>query len=174
MRISPIDIRSHRFGHRLRGLDPTEVYAFLETVVADLEDLLRESTELRRENERLTRELAGYQGRERTIQETLTTAQGVVAQLKQTALKEAEVLVGEAEIRAEKLLQTAEGQRGAVSGEIADLRKMRDRLSIDLRNTLYGYLKLLDPADERELEPVRRAAHPPHAPHLPRRPAAEG
>jgi len=155
MRLSPIEIRQHRFSHRLRGLDPVEVKAFLETVVVDFEQVLRENAELLRENERLARELAVYKGREQTIQETLTTAQGVVQQLKQTAMKEAEVLIGEAEVRAEKLLKEAEVTRGHLHGEITDLRQARERLSIELRNTLMGYLKLLEPTEHGDLPTAR-------------------
>ena len=152
MRLSPIEIRQHRFSYRLRGLDPTEVRAFLETVVADFEQVVRENAEMRRDNERLKRDLGLYQGREQTIQETLTTAQGVMAQLKQTALKEAEILVSEAEVRAEKVLKDAELRRGRLHGEISDLKQTRERLAIELRNTLMGYLKLLDPVDRSALE----------------------
>ncbi len=156
MRLSPIEIRQHRFSHKLRGLDPVEVQTFLETVVVDFEQILRENAELQRENERLARELSVYQGREQTIQDTLTTAQGVVQQLKQTAMKEAEVLVGEAEVRAERILKDAESARGQLSGEIADLRQARERLAIELRNTLMGYLKLLEPAEHGDLPGSRR------------------
>ena len=104
MRLTPIEIRQHRFNVRLRGFDAHEVEAFLETVVSDFEDVVRENAQLRREIERLARELQAYQGRERNIQETLTTAQGIVEELKRTAMKEAEVLVSEAKLRGEKLL----------------------------------------------------------------------
>jgi cell division initiation protein len=147
MRLTPIEIRQHRFAYRLRGLDPYEVYAFLETMIADFEAVVRENAELRRDQERLLRDLATYQGREQTIQETLTTAQGVVEQLKRTALKEAEVLIGEAEVRAERLLKEAEVRRSLVQSEIADLRLMRERLQFDLRRTLEGYLKLIEPLE---------------------------
>jgi cell division initiation protein len=144
MRLTPIDIRQHRFSVRLRGFDTQEVESFLETVVADFEDVVRENASLRRDVERMGRELEKYQTREATIQETLTTAQGVVDQLKRTAMKEAEVMIGEAEVRAEKLVQEAEARRGDLSGEISQLKRMRERLTYDLRNTLNGYLKLVD------------------------------
>lgn len=152
MRLTPIEIRQHRFSYRMRGLDPGEVRDFLEAVVADFEQVVRENAELRRETERLSRELAAYQGREQTIQDTLTTAQGVVQHLKQTALKEAEVIVGEAEVRAEKLIEQAEAQRNDLLGEITDLRQMRVRLAVDLRKTLEGYLKMLVTLDLTESE----------------------
>jgi cell division initiation protein len=145
MRLTPIEIRQHRFAYRLRGLDAHEVQAFLETVIADFEEIVRENAELRRELERLHADLEAYQGREQTIQQTLTTAQGVVEQLKRTAMKEAEVLIGEAEVRAERILKEAEARRSQLQGEISDLRLMRERCQFDLRKTLEGYLRAIQP-----------------------------
>ena len=144
MRLTPVEIRRHPFGSRWRGLDPTEVYAFLETVVADFEEVVRENAQLRREAERLARELDGFRSRERTLQDTLTTAQTVVEQLKRTAVKEAEVTVGEAELRAQSLLRDAEERRSEVAREITQLRQLHERVELDVRRTLEGYLKMLD------------------------------
>lgn len=157
MRLSPIEIRQHRFSYRLRGLDADEVRAFLETLVADFDQVVRENAELRREGERVARELAAYQSREQLIQDTLTTAQGVVKQLKQTAMKEAEVLVSEAEVRAEKVLKEAETRRADLTTEIADLKQMRERVAIELRNVLNGYLRFVEPIEQVDARPARPA-----------------
>ena len=157
MRLSPIEIRQHRFSYRFRGLDADEVRAFLETLVADFDQVVRENAELRREGERVARELASYQSREQLIQDTLTTAQGVVKQLKQTAMKEAEVLVSEAEVRAEKVLKEAETRRADLITEIGDLKQMRERVALELRNVLNGYLRFVEPIDPSETRPARAA-----------------
>jgi cell division initiation protein len=152
MRLSPLQIRQYRFNRRLRGFDPKEVEVFLESVVADLEEVVRENAALRREIEKLARELEGYRGRERTIQETLTTAQSVVEELRRTAVKESEVLVSTAELRAEQILRRSEEQRAEVDREIAELRHVRARVQADVRKTLEGYVSLVDGlarADER-------------------------
>ena len=49
MRLSPIEIRQHRFNYRFRGLDAHEVHAFLETLVGDFDQLVREHNRLRAE-----------------------------------------------------------------------------------------------------------------------------
>lgn len=144
MRLTPIEIRQHRFSTRLRGFDPREVEVFLEAVVADYEAVVRENAQLRQETERLVKELEGFRGRERTIQETLTTAQAVVDELKHTALKEAEVKVSGAELEAERLLRDADRKRVELHQEIRELRQLRDRAEADLRRTLEGYLSLID------------------------------
>jgi len=159
MRLTPIEIRQHRFNVRLRGFDRDEVDAFLETVVADFEELVRENAQLRREAERLTREVDALRGREKMIQETLTTAQGVVDQLKRTAIKESETILVDAELRAEKLMTEARQRRADLSQEIAELRHTRTRLDSDLRKTLDGYARLIDAfQDAREARTQTPAA----------------
>ncbi len=144
MRLTPIEIRQHRFSSRLLGYDRDEVDAFLETVVADCEELVRENAQLRRDSERLARELDSFRGREKMIQDTLTTAQGAVDQLRRTAVKESEALLVEAEMRAEKTLEEARQRRAELTHEIAELRHTRARLDTDLRKTLDGYRRLID------------------------------
>jgi len=153
MRLTPLEIRQHKFGSQMRGFDRSEVSAFLETVVADFEDVVRENAQLRREAERLARELDAYRSREKTIQDTLTTAQTVVEQLKRTAIKESESIVIDAELRAEKLLAEAREERALLASEIREQRHMRQRLEADLRRTLESYGKLIDafaPTDRPE------------------------
>ena len=147
MRLTPIEIRSHRFNSRMRGYDGAEVDAFIETVVSDFEEVVRENARLRRESERLARELETHRSREKTIQDTLTTAQEVVDQLRRTAVKEAEVMVGEAELRSEKMLQESRARMSDLETQIAELRHLRGRLSTDLRSTLEGYLSRIEAYD---------------------------
>jgi cell division initiation protein len=151
MRLSPLQIRQYRFNTRFRGFDPREVEVFLESVVADLEEVVRENAALRREIEKLSREVESYRGRERTIQETLTTAQSVVDELRRTAVKESEVMVSTAELRAEQILRRSEEQRAGIDREICDLRQLRARVEADLTRTLESYLSLVrDLANARD------------------------
>jgi cell division initiation protein len=144
MRLTPLEIRQHKFGSQMRGFDRGEVSSFLDTVVADFEDVVRENAQLRRESERLARELDAYRSREKTIQDTLTTAQTLVEQLKRTAIKESESIVIDAELRAEKLLAEAREQRAVLANEIREHKHLRQRLEADLRRTLESYGKLID------------------------------
>jgi cell division initiation protein len=148
MRLTPIEIRRHEFSRRWRGLDPDEVHAFLETVVADFEEVVRENAQLRREAERLARDLDGFRSRERTLQDTLTTAQTVSDQLRRTAIKEAEVKVSEAEVQAESLLRDAEVRRSDVIREISELRQLSERVELEVRRNLESYLRMLDSLKE--------------------------
>ncbi len=144
MRLTPIEIRQHRFHTRLRGFDIEEVKTFLDVVVGDFEEIVRENAQLRREAEKLARELDTFRGREKTIQETLTTVQTVVDQLRRTAIKESEVLVAEAELQAERLMRETHEERSKVLHEITEMRHARNQLENDLSRTLEGYTSLVE------------------------------
>ncbi|MEE2703146.1 MAG: DivIVA domain-containing protein [Myxococcota bacterium] len=175
MRIAPVEIKQHRFSRRVRGFDPDEVEAFLDAVVADFEEVVRENAQLRREAERSSREIETYRARERTIQDTLTTAQEVVEGLKRTAIRESEVIVGQAEGRADKLLEEAELRRADLTAEVAELRQLRKRVENDLRRTLEGYLGMIDAFQEaRTSQPqnqsqIQSRAPRPNRPNRPNR-----
>ena len=52
MRMTPLDVQSHQFAHRLRGYDPDEVKAFLRIVSEDYEGLVHETDS---QNDRIRR-----------------------------------------------------------------------------------------------------------------------
>jgi cell division initiation protein len=183
MRLNPVEIRRHRFHTRLRGFDPEEVNAFLEAVVTDFEAVVRENSHLRREAEQLAREVEHLRGREQTIQETLMTAQQVVEQLKHTAIKESEVIVSEAQIQAEKCLLESEARRTDLQREIGELRQIRDRAEVEVRQGLEGYLSMFEAFRQARLaretrngndadRTLQQVAAPP--PSLPAQPASTG
>ena len=103
MRITPLDIRNHAFQQRLRGYEREEVDAFMRMVSEDYESLLRENQTLREKLARAATRIEDLASTEGILKETLTTAQKLGDDLQRTATKEAEILIGEAEIKGEKV-----------------------------------------------------------------------
>ena len=171
MRLTPIEIRQHRFRKRFRGFGSGEVEAFLEAVVSDFEEIVRENAKLRGEVDRIGQELQTYRNREQSIQETLTTAQKVADQLKRTAAKESEVMVSEAQLRGERFLHEIEGRRSEVAQEITELSHVRERAEADLRRTLEGYLRLIKAYREARAAAPPPPAGGPRSPAPPRQPS---
>ncbi|ROT31797.1 DivIVA domain-containing protein [Micromonospora sp. HM5-17] len=62
-RIRPYQIRAKTFGHRRRGLDPDEVYAYLHQVADELDRVLREESIAHTEAERIRQGLRQWQTR---------------------------------------------------------------------------------------------------------------
>ncbi|MEE8474250.1 MAG: DivIVA domain-containing protein [Myxococcota bacterium] len=152
MRITPLDIRKHGFPRRISGYDREEVNTFLGMVAEDYEGLLREVDALRQQVIRLEVKVDELSSNEAILQSTLTTAQRLSDDLKQTATTEAEVMIGQAEIRGEKILDAAHRRAAQLSADIREMKNLRCRMAAEVRATIQTHLSLLeglanDPSD---------------------------
>jgi cell division initiation protein len=144
MRISPLDIRQQQFTVRLfRGFDQTEVDAFLDDVAEDYEAVLKENTLLKEQLATLEDRSRGLAEREKALQETLVTTQRLVEEMKAAGRREADLLIREAELRGEKVVEAARSEEAKIRGELQTLRRMRRQLIEDLRTTLESYYRLM-------------------------------
>jgi cell division initiation protein len=152
MRITPLDVRNHPFRKRLSGYDREEVDAFLQMVAEDYEGLVREAEGLREQVIKLEVRVEDLAANEAVLRDTLTTAQKLTEDLKRTAVKEAEVIVGEAEIKGEKVLAAAHRRAAKLADEIREMKSLRMRLSESVRAAIETHMSLLDSlsADEPE------------------------
>jgi cell division initiation protein len=148
MHITPLDVRNHRFSRRFSGFDPSEVESFLQLISEDYEALLRESEDQSERVRHLEQRVEQLVGDERLLKETLVSAQAMTAELREAAIKESEVLVGEAEVKAEKILDASHRRAARLSEEIREMRSLRNRLAEALRSTIATHLKLVDSITE--------------------------
>ncbi len=144
MRFTPLDIQNHRFGTRLRGYDPAEVDSFMRMVAEDFEAAVREAETLRERVRDLETRVEELSSQERTLRDTLVTAQSLSEDLKRTAMKEAEVTISEAEVKGEKILNAAHRRVARLSEEIRELTMLRTRLATAVRSAIETHLALLD------------------------------
>jgi len=152
MRITPLDIQQKQFPYKFRGFDDEEVYAFLEIIREEMEDLLRENASLRENVIRLENQIKEYKDMETTLRETLVTAQQMVEDYKSNARKEAELLIKEAELRGDATLKEAQEKVIKIHEDIVDLKGIRRHFKEELRRLIEGHLKMLEYDKEREEE----------------------
>lgn len=144
MRLTPLDIQNHRFSSRLRGVDPAEVESFLHLLSEDYEALLKERDALSSQAHQLESRVEELSRNEKTLQQTLVTAQTLSEDLKKSAMKEAEVMLGQAEVKAEKILGASHRRAAQLAEEIRELKAIRTRVGAALRQTLESHLQLVD------------------------------
>ncbi|MBW2426193.1 MAG: DivIVA domain-containing protein [Deltaproteobacteria bacterium] len=82
MRMTPLDVQSHRFAHRLRGYDPDEVDAFLRMVSEDYEGLVRENDAQGDRIRRLERRVEELSAQEDLLKETLISAKSMIEEMR--------------------------------------------------------------------------------------------
>jgi cell division initiation protein len=155
LRITPLDIRNHPFGKKVRGYDPEEVDAFLAMVAEDYEAVVRESETLRKQLAKLEARVEECTANESVLQETLTTAHKLSEDLKRTAMKEAEAMIGQAEIRGEKILDAAHRRVARLEEDIREMKGLRGRISNTVRATIETHLALLDGLSQDTPEEIR-------------------
>ncbi|ABA87875.1 cell division protein DivIVA, putative [Syntrophotalea carbinolica DSM 2380] len=144
MSITPIDIQQHRFKTRPLGYDKSGVDSFLEQVADELERFHLEVQKLKEELSRTRDSLDEMKQREVTLKETLLTAQRMTDELKANASKEAEIIVAEAELKGEKIVQEARNRHMDLLSEIQELRRQKVSFESGLRAVVESHMRLLD------------------------------
>jgi cell division initiation protein len=152
MRITPLDIQQKQFPMKFRGFDIEEVYAFLEVVREEMEDLLRENALLKEQVQRTENQIKEYRDMETTLRETLITAQQMVEDYKTNARKEAELLIREAELKGDVILKEAQEKVVKIHEDIVDLRGIRRHFKEEVKRLIESHLRMIDFDREREGE----------------------
>ncbi len=150
MRITPLDIQQKQFPIKFRGFDVEEVYAFLEIVREEMEEILRENASLKEQIRRTENQVKEFRDMEATMRETLITAQQMVEEYKQNARKEAELLVKDAEMKSEAIIREAQEKVVKIHEDIVDLKGIRRHFKEEVRRLIESHMTMLEFDTERE------------------------
>jgi cell division initiation protein len=152
MRLTALDIQQQQFKTRMRGFDVQEVDAFLEQMARAFEELQGENQQLRNRIERLEHENRGFHQREDTFKRVMLNSQKVIEQMKKNAQKSAELVLAEAEVKADKIVSNAHNRLGRLQDDIAELKRQRLQLEVQLRSILESHTKLMEANAEESRE----------------------
>ncbi|MFQ5510387.1 MAG: DivIVA domain-containing protein [Candidatus Krumholzibacteriia bacterium] len=157
MRLTPLDIRKQEFKKGMRGLDSDEVYAFLSTIADEYEAVLNDNKALRERVLELDDKVQEYRNMEKTLRDTLLTAERVTVESKDNARREANLIRKEAELEAEKGVRHIKMTAERLRQEIQSLRQQRDTYLSRLRMMVESHLKFLESAERDFVEEDREA-----------------
>ena len=144
MKITPLDIQQQQFKIRFRGFDIQEVDTFLEQMADTFESFQGENQSLREEINRLKLESQGYKEREETFKRAMLNSQKVLEQMKENAQKSAELIIADAEVKAEKSLSRAHNRLAQLHEDITELKRQRMQIEIQIRSIIEAHTKLLE------------------------------
>jgi cell division initiation protein len=148
MDITPLDIQNRQFRVKFRGFDVKEVDAFLEQVAAALRALSEGMERTERALARSQRDVAAYREREETFKSALANSQTVMEQMKSNAKKSAGLIIADAEVKAQKLLQTAHKQLSQLHEDIAELKRQRQQIESQIQSIIETHTKILETGKE--------------------------
>jgi cell division initiation protein len=144
MRITPLDIRKQPFRKTVMGFDPDEVNSFLEMVASEFEAIIRRSDETATQLKNLESRLEGYTKIEKTLNETLLSAQRATDEARVNAQKEAEMIIKDAQIRAGRYEDEAHRRVHDLESQLVGLKTQRDSFLARFKSLLRTQLDLLE------------------------------
>jgi cell division initiation protein len=112
------------------------------------ESLLKQNENLKEDFRRLQLEIQGYKNREDAFKRALLNSQRVIEQMKENAQKSAELIVAEAEVKAEKILNKAHNRLAQLHEDIAELKRQRMQIEVQIGSVIEAHGKLLEISKE--------------------------
>ena len=123
MALTPTDIQKQEFKTKFKGYDPEEVRSFLIYIAEQFEILQRERDRFEEENLKQRETIKDLMSREELLKKTIMATQKWVDEYKEKTLKESELIIKEAELKAEDITKDAYKRIRKLQEEIGDLKR---------------------------------------------------
>jgi len=133
MKISPLDIRRQRFKKALRGYDSAEVDAFLEMLADAWEETVETRESSGRELEMLRARASDFDRMEGAVREVLVAQQKSASVAREDARREAELIIRDAQVKSESMLNQAHRRVQVLTETIRELQDRRLALLARMR-----------------------------------------
>ena len=121
--LTPLDIRKQEFHKSLRGYEPNSVEDFRIRVADALERAIRDRQVLEERVSALTEQLRVFREREKAMNDALVAAQQLRHDTRDSAKREGQVIVREAQSEAKRLLDEAKTAQSAIEARMADAER---------------------------------------------------
>jgi cell division initiation protein len=158
MKVTPLDIQQKQFHVGFRGYDRTEVELFLDLVRDEMELLVREATELREFRQSYDQRLREFSEKEEHVKNTMLLTQKLVEELKDNSRKEAALIIKDAEIRNQQIINNAQQERMKLESDIQELKRRKHHFLQDMKKVIQMHLEMAtfeETADETKDGQVR-------------------
>ena len=144
MKLTAMDINNKEFKRGLRGYSVEEVDEFLDQVVENYEELYKENSRLKESLSRVNEKLEHDEKLEATIQNTLLLAQNAADQAKESSEKQAELIIGNANETAQRILDKAHGDVISINDEYEKVKEEFIKFRAKFRGFMNTQLQTFD------------------------------
>ena len=141
---TPVDLETMVFRRGVRGYKTKEVQEFMRKLIVDYEKLYKDNIELKEALERQKALLKSYEQMEDTLKNTLYLAQGTADEIKASGEKQAEVVLREAQNRAEQMRLKVREEIQAELQELANLKQQVDLFRIQFTRFLQALIEMAE------------------------------
>lgn len=155
MRITPLDARKQEFSKSMRGFDCDEVRAFLNTLADEYETVLIDNKQIRERIMEQDEKIHEYRGLERTLRDTLMTAERVTQETRDNAGRQGELIIQEAQFKAKAIMEECRVRTEELRREIVGLRKEKESYLARFRSLAEAQIRFVD-THESDFEELDR------------------
>ena len=150
MALTPMDIHNKEFSRSFRGYNEDEVDQFLDNIVDEFEKLYKENMELKDRINSLVDQINQFKTMEKTLKDTLVTAQKTADEVTALAQKKSDMIIKEAEEQARKIREKATQDVIDANKESFEIRKQIRMLKSKIKSLLESQIEQLEQIDEEE------------------------
>ena len=149
--ITPLDIENKKFSKQMmNGYSVDEVDDFLDDLTVEYEKMFKENVDYKNEIVRLKEDMEHYKTIESTLQNTLVMAQTTAEDVKNVAKQQAEQIIAEAKLNAEKEVDYLENEISLKKKELEDIQREFDVYKAKMESLLISQLELLKEMNKEE------------------------
>ena len=171
--LTPLDARRYDFGRAMRGYDPARVERFREQVAEELERLTRQTVDLDTKAKSFHEQLRAFRERDKALNDALVSAQQLRNEIRESAEREASLIVREARAAGERELDEMRGEIRRLEMQLAELERARRAHLAQLRQMAERQLAEIAAA-EQESAPRVPASPLGASPNGPASPVEQG
>ena len=157
-----------KFNKTLRGYDPNEVNAFLDSVIRQVEGMIEEAKQkdeklaqaqeslskietLEEENKILAEKVTYYARMENTLNQAILMAQKTSNQMKSSAIRESEVIIGDAKNNASRIVNEALLKAERIEKDAESLKRNVKIFKRRLKEIVESQIEIIDDIEKIEL-----------------------
>jgi len=144
MRFTPFSIKAQEFNKAVRGYDKEEVRVYLESLSNEFENIQKENDELHSNIENSSEQIGEFQKLEKSLQATLVTAHESSNKAVESARKQNQLIIKEAEIKANQLVEKATKDAVLIRDSVLKLREEKNLLIAKLKAMIETQADLLN------------------------------
>jgi cell division initiation protein len=156
MKTTASEIRNRSFGKSFRGLDAGQVGEFLDRIASEWETAAAEHSALEHKVTEMESQIRDFHSLEKGFQQTIMQAQEASGKAVDSAKREGQLIIREAELKAAMIVEKARNDLTMLREQVTILRAKRDSITSRLKMLLNSELELiraLEVEDENQQAP---------------------
>jgi cell division initiation protein len=142
--LTPVDLETTVFRRGFRGYKTKEVQEFMERLTVDFEHLYKDNIEMKEEKEKLLAQLAQYQQIEETLRNTMVIAQQTADDVKTASQKQGELILREAQHRADQIRARVREEIQSELQQLAELKQQSELFRYQFKKFIEGMSAMVD------------------------------